>query len=78
MPEHVHEWKPDLARRGYYCDIEGCTSTLLLDEAIPRLNATERLKGYRAKGAALCLEGAGCSNYTDELIAYADILETKC
>ena len=40
-------------------------------------HATERLKGYRAKGAAICLEGAGCSNYTDELIAYADALEAN-
>ena len=47
----------------------------LIDEHAALNNATEILKGYRARGAAICLEGAGCSNYTDELIAYANTLE---
>ena len=59
---------------------QGCkkfSNSIGYDEVERRLNATEKLKGHRAKGAAICLEGAGCSNYTDELIAYADTLEDK-
>ena len=80
MDKHTHIWKLDGDYCGgswMSCSVEGCNETMWADDMENRINATERLKGYRAKGAALCLEGAGCSNYTDELVAYADILDGK-
>ena len=75
--KHVHEWKI-MWHEGYVqCTGNGCKKWMAYKKAEARLNATERLEGHRAKGAAICLEGAGCSNYTDELIAYADTLEGK-
>ena len=77
MTEHVHEYGLDKARAGYYCIHDGCLRTLLLEDAIPRLNATERLNWHTAINAANELDAQGWTETPKALRAYADIREGK-
>ena len=69
-----HEWHLDMVKSGYYCAVLGCNETLLLHEAIAKLNEhaeqkqeIERLRKIERK-AKLYLEH-GEPELADELAA---------
>ena len=77
MTEHVHEWRfgeDEFGRLIFVCGEPDCDVVLKPEEAITRLNATERLSVEDAREISGTIYNEWNSD-EERLLAYANVLE---